>query len=285
MGKANKVKGEFRDAVEMVELVQTLKDIADNKFFTLINQKDRFRRFGETFVEFFRMISFTKAEHPMIGNKVETTLIVVVTAEGSFLGEFNNKILRKAVEEKEKHPTCRFICVGAKGVDRLSQFTPDLKVFLDVENHGLYESAVLIKNYLVEEIMSGRAGKVQVVYSWPKSFDTQKPRVVKLLPCEELITKQTQFVDEFEKIIEESNPSSVIGYLSNLWVTTRIYEILVDTIIASAAAQSSFLEDCVEKMKKERAKVKLKFRKARKGDIDKSLRETFSARMIAIKAS
>ena len=45
MGKASKVKVELMDAVEMVYLIQTLKDIADNKFFTLMSQKDRFRRF------------------------------------------------------------------------------------------------------------------------------------------------------------------------------------------------------------------------------------------------
>ena len=53
MGKANRVKKELIEAIEMVDLIQTLKDIADNKFFTLINEKDKFRRFGETFVEFF----------------------------------------------------------------------------------------------------------------------------------------------------------------------------------------------------------------------------------------
>ncbi|HNV24033.1 MAG TPA: hypothetical protein PKH98_04010, partial [Candidatus Omnitrophota bacterium] len=60
MGKASKVKVELRDAIEMAYLIQALKDIADNKFYTLSQQKEKFCRFGETFVEFFRMISFTK---------------------------------------------------------------------------------------------------------------------------------------------------------------------------------------------------------------------------------
>lgn len=283
MGKANQVKVALRDVVEMVDLIQTLKDVADNKFFTLMSQKETFRRFGETFTQFFRLISFMNTKHPLISNDHSTTGIVVITVSGSFLGEFNNKTIRLALEQKMKHQNVKFIAVGEKSMERLSKESSDIKLFEDVEARGFYETAILIKDYLVEEVMAQRLGKVMVCYSWPKNFDTQKPRSIKLLPCDDLVTKQSQFTSEYEHIIEESDPSDVVGFLSNLWVTTRLYEILVDTYIASAAAQSAFLEDSVDKMKKERVKASMKYRKARKSDIDKSLRETFSARMMSMK--
>ena len=283
MGKANKVKGDLVSAVEMVYLIQTLKDIADNKFFTLMSQKDRFRRFGETFVEFFRMISLTKVKHPMISNNNPVCGILVVTAEGSFLGEFNNKVIRRALAEKDNHKEVRFTVVGNKVVDRLRAFTPDIKVFENMEVVGLYETAIMVKDYLYEQVMQGHLGKVMVCYSWPKSFETQKSRIVKLLPCEDLVTKQSQFTQFDEKVIEESDPLEIIGYLSNLWVSGRLFEIFLDTIIAAAAAQSSFLEDSVDKMKKQEKSERVRYRKAKKSDIDKSLRETFSARMMVAK--
>ena len=99
-----------------------------------------------------------------------------------------------------------------------------------------------------------------------------------------MVNKNDIAVSEMmEKIIEESDPMEVIGYLSNLWITTRLYSILIDTVIASASAQANFLDDSLDKMKKEHVKVKMRFRKAKKGDIDKSLRETFSARMMTLK--
>ena len=283
MGKANKVKKDLGDAVELVDLLQTLKDIADNKFFTLMSKKEKFRRFGATFIEFFRMISFTDAKHPLISNKNKNVGILAITIEGSFLGEFNNKILRRALAEKENHEEVTFIAVGRKAADRLLQENPYLKIFTNMESIGLYETAVTIKDYLVEQIMTKKIGKVIVVYSYPKSLETQKQRILKLLPCDELLTKQLQFQDDFESVIEESDPNQVIGFLSNLWITTRIYEILVDTTIASAAAQSQFLDDSVDKMNKEKKKTAIMYRKAKKSDIDKSLRETFSARMMTMK--
>ena len=102
------------------------------------------------------------------------------------------------------------------------------------------------------------------------------------MPCDELLSKQAQFVDQFEDVLLESDPKDIIGFLANLWITTRIYEILMDTLIASASYQARFLEDAVEKMKKEKNKAQLKYRKAKKTDIDTSLRETNTARQMVL---
>jgi len=283
MGKANKIKIELRDAVEMVYLIQTLKDIADNKYYSLLNKKDKFRRFNDTFVEFFRMLSNTSSENLLLTNNNPVTCIVVVTVEGSFLGEFNNKVVRLALKEKEKHSNVQFLAVGNRSVDQLKKFTPDMKVYEKIENRGFYETAVELKTYLIDEIFSGRMGKVVVCYTWPKRFEYLKPRAVTLLPCTSLIKDQRQNAGMIEKVIEESDPNDVIIYLVNLWVTTILYEMLIDSTIASAASQSQFLEESVEKLKKEKKKTQMRYLKGRKADIDKSLRETFSARMISMK--
>jgi hypothetical protein len=55
---------------------------------------------------------------------------------------------------------------------------------------------------------------------------------------------------------------------------------MLDTSIAAVAAQSQQLDTSLMNVKKEELNVKLKWRKARKGDIDKSLRETFSSRLM-----
>ena len=73
------------------------------------------------------------------------------------------------------------------------------------------------------------------------------------------------------------------GYLADLWLSSKIYEIFFDTDLAAAAAHSQQLDNSLGKMRKERDVVKLKYRKAKRGDIDKSLREVFSARMMVAK--
>jgi len=280
MGKANKIKGDLDDIIELVQIIQILKDVADNKFHTLAGRKDRFARFGESFVEFFRMISLSRVRHPLVSNDNPKTGIVVITSEAGFMGDLNMKVIRTALNEQAKYPGCKIISVGRKGTQKMSAVAPDLKSFEDIEETGLYQTSINVKDYLFTEMMEGHLGRVLVIYPWSKNFMVQKARIIKLLPCDELLSKQEEFVDNIESVIEESDPIDIIEQLSSMWMVCRFYEMLHDTTISEAAAQSQQLETSLQKMQKSKKGIQMSFQKAKKGDINKSMREVFTSRMM-----
>jgi len=282
MGKANKVKKEMVEVRDLVELVQVLKDIADMKFHDLFARRGGFQRFGETFAEFFRLLEHTEIMHPLVSNNNPKTCIVVITSEEGFIGDLNNKVIVRAMEERDEIPDALFVTVGRKGVMKLDMMgVKNEKTFEEINDQGMYEVAVKLKDYLVDQVMGDRFGKVKVVYPWPKDLQTVKARVVKLLPCDFIAQKQQQRVEQFEKVIQESDALEVIGYLAHLWISSKIYEMMFDTSIAAVSAQSQQLDTSLNNVKKESLGVRLRYRKARKGDIDKSLREVFSSRIMA----
>jgi ATP synthase F1 gamma subunit len=282
MGKAYKVKKEFVEIRDLVELVQVLKDIADMKFHELFAKRGGFLRFGETFSEFFRLLERTELKHPLISNNNTETCIVVITSEEGFIGDLNNKVIVRALEERDLTPSAKFVTIGRKGVAKIESLgVKNETTFEQVNEQGIYEISVRLKDFLVEQIMNDRFGRVKVVYPWPKDLQTVKARVVKLLPCD-FIVQQKQTVEEFERVIEESDPLEIICYLAHLWTASKIYEMLFDTSIAAVSAQSQQLDTSLTNVKKDSLGVKLRYRKARKGDIDKSLREVFSSRMMAL---
>lgn len=285
MGKANKVKRDMIEVRDLVDLVQVLKDVADMKFRDLFSRRGGFQRFGESFAEFFRLLEYTDLRHPLLENDNQNICIVVITTEEGFVGDLNNKVVVRALEERDQeNPNALFVTVGRKGINKLEMLgVKNEKTFEDIAEVGMYETAVLLKDYLVEQVMMGRFGKVKVVYPWPKDLQTVKARVIKLLPCDFIVQKQKQQVERFSKVIEESDTLDVIGYLAHLWVSSKIYEVMFDTSIAAVSAQSQQLETSLGNVRKEAIGVKMKYRKARKNDIDKSLREVFSSRMMAIK--
>ena len=284
MGKASKVKVEVGEVRELVDLIGVLKDVADMKYHAMAAQKVKFNRFNESFTEFFSLVGFYQVQHPLVTNSNPNTIILVISTERGFVGDLNSRVVARAMEEKDKNPQAQFVVIGKKGVMKLEGMGHKLlKSWEDVEDRGFYEVAVEIKTYLVKEVMEGRVGKVIIVYPWPKDYTTTKPRAVKLLPCEDLLPKQTQSVESFRQVIEESDPLDMTGYLADLWLSSKIYEIFFDTNLAAAAAQTQQLDSSLSKMRKERDVVKLKYRKAKRNDIDKSLREVFSARMMVTK--
>jgi ATP synthase F1 gamma subunit len=281
MGKANKVKREFLDVRDLVELVQVLKDIADMKFHDLFAKRGGFQRFGESFAEFFRLLDTVDVLHPLVSNNNPNVCIVLVTTEEGFIGDLNNKVVVRALEERDKYPNAKFVTVGRKGVMKLEMMGfKNEKTFEEIGEKGMYRIAVELKDYLVEQVMNNNFGKVMVVYPWPKDLQTVRARVVKLLPADFIFQKQEQTVESFSQVIQESDPLDIIGYLAGLWTSSKIYEVMLDTSIAAVAAQSQQLDTSLMNVKKEAGNVKLKWRKARKGDIDKSLRETFSSRLM-----
>ncbi len=284
MGKASKVKVEVNEVKDLVDLIQVLKDVADMKYHALSAQKVKFNRFSESFTEFFSLVSFSQVRHPLVNNDNPKTAIVIISTEKSFVGDLNSRVVARALEELEKTPDAVLITVGKKGVAKLESYgKKSAKTWEEIEDIGYYELAVQIKDYLVKEVMEGRIGKATLVYPWPKDYTVIKPRAIKLLPCEDLLPKQKQSVESFRRVIEESDPVDMMGYLSDLWLSAKIFEIFYDTSLAAASAQTQQLDSSLGKMRKERDLVKLKYRKARRGDIDKSLREVFSAKMMAAK--
>ncbi len=281
MGKANKVKRDFLDVRDLVELVQVLKDIADMKFHDLFAKRGGFQRFGESFAEFFRLLETVNVQHPLVSNSNANVCIVVVTTEEGFIGDLNNKVVTRALELRNEYPNAKFVTLGRKGVMKLEMLgVKSAKTYEDLGDRKLYDLAVDLKDYLVKQVMDDVFGKVLVVYPWPKDLQTVRARVVKLLPADFIFQSQPQTIEQFTKVIEESDPLDVIGYLAQLWTSSKIYEVMLDTSIAAVAAQSQQLDTSLLNVKKEAGNVRLKWRKARKGDIDKSLRETFSSRLM-----
>ncbi len=265
--------------MELVALIQVLKDMADNKFHMLAGQKDRFVRFGESFLDFFRLVNLFPVEHPLLSNDYPTVCILMVTSEGSFLGDINTKVVRATLEEKAKYPNSILVTVGKKGPAMIGSSMKIEKIFENTDSN-MYDSSMQIKDYLISEVMAKRFGAVVAIYPWPKNFNVLKPRIIKLLPCDELVMEEGETADTFERVLEESNPYDIIGYLADMWLSCRTYEMLYDMQIASSAAQAQQLESGLEKMKKEKKTIQLKYRVAQKSDIDNSMREVFSSRMM-----
>lgn len=286
MGKASKVKAEFLEASDSVELLQVLKDVADMRYHSLAQEKGAFYRFSATFVEFFRLLRYTDVYHPLVSNRNEKTMIVVVTTEEGFVGDLNSKIANRAAQEIGKYDDVTIVTVGKKGVAKLSGLgvTSD-KIFEDISGTDHYDLSVMIKDYVVEHIMSGAVGRCVCIYPWPKEMGIVRARVVKLLPCDFIVEQQQQWqerkVEKFDRVIEESDPIDIIGFLADLWLSAKLYEIMYEMSLAAASAQTQQLESSVDKMNKEREAVKLRYRKAKKADIDTSLRETFVAKLMS----
>ena len=288
MGKTARIKGDLDDIEAILEIISILKDVSTNRFFIFAQQKEDFAKFLELFLVFFSMLESVETNCPLVRNSNTGADIVVITSESSFMAQLNSKVCSAAVKEFEKNPGAQVICVGYRGADKLRSLGVTLsRVYENIEQMGRYQIALSVRDYLIERIMSGESAKAMCIYIWAKSFNILKPRVVKLLPAEELLAApeeeeagaQSTAVkpQERRKFIAESSIDGLMKVLADIWVSCRLYEMISDSLLAEAAAQAQQLESAIEGLSKDKKGMMLSFKKASRGDLNKAMREVFTS--------
>jgi F0F1-type ATP synthase gamma subunit len=282
MAKTAKIKSDLDDVTSMVEVFQILKDVASNHFYNAAKRKEKFIEFAESFVDFFRMVNLTDARSPLVQPVSDNVGIVAITSEGGFMADMTAKVIKQCIREAQKHKSVTYYIIGQKGVEKIRAMgIKEFQGFTGVEDRGLYQITLEAKDAIIKNIEEKKIGRVFAVYPRAMSLSFIKPYTVKLLPSEELLSKQSEIKDTIEKVIVESDLNDIIHYLATIWLVCRLYEMLEDCVIAGFAAQSQQLEASLERLKKDKAGLFSAFRKAKKSDIDKSLREVFTAKTMS----
>lgn len=287
MSKTKRIKVDFEDTAEILELMLILKDVATTRFQHSAKRKQILIDFVGYFTDFFQMISLVDANSPIVRPTTDATTVMGITSESAFMGDMNSRMVRVMFSEAEKCNTREYIVVGNKAADKVKAMagrTAHVAVFGNIEQTGAYKIAGLVKDHIVQKVMKGEIGRVLVVFPFALNINIIKPRTAVLFPSTEFFdsqeAKKQKSVEITEPVIIESRKDDVIGYLASLWLICRIYELMMNAECAGYAAQVQQLDAAADRLKKEKLVLGVMFKKSRKADISKSLSEVFASRMV-----
>ncbi len=291
----SEIRRELRFQTDLLHLIDTLKNIAASQYHMMEKAKERFQPFLDAFPGFFRVVHLTDVDDPLVRVMSDRLGIVVVTSDSGFMGGLNQGVLRAAADAQGDRPddTVSLVVIGDKGATALGDQGRSFQFFKGIERERIYEQAVEVKNYLVREVLHRRMGKVVIVYPKPLSFTSQTIQTVHLLPCAELFDSRVDPSNASEAkpgkgllaktrraargLIVESSFSDMLEYLVGAWLTYKLTEIFEDSKLAEFSARALHLEGSHDKVQKEQKKIRHKAFKAVHEQIDKGMRESFSA--------
>ena len=289
----SELKKELEFNTDLLSLIDTLKNIAGAKYHFLEKQKERFGEFMDAFAGFFRVVNLVDVSNPLV--KVESDIlgIIVVTSDSGFMGGLNNGVLRAAFAAQGDLPDDKvsYVIIGDKGAGTFSDAGRPHKYFPGINEETCYEQSVEIKDFLVNEVLEGRMGKVVMVYPAPISFTSQKVATVDIRPCSELFDKESDksiaskiegqgLVAESSKVIVESSYSDMLSYLVGVWVTSILALLFEDSKLSEYSARAMHLEGSFQKIEEEHEKLAHNVSKATHEIIDKGMRECHAAKQI-----
>lgn len=289
----NELRKDLEFNAELLSLVETLKNVAGAQYHALEKQKERFDDFMDAFSGFFRVVNLTAVEHPIVDVMSDVLGLMVVTSDSGFMGGLNSGVIREAIKVQGDLPNDKvsLVVIGDKGAGTFSDQRRKFKFFPGINQDTIYEQSLEIKEYVVNEVVEKRMGKLVVAYPKPLSFTSQTIASVNLLPCKELFevevdsevgrhTATKRFIADAQKLIVESAFSDMVEYLAGAWVTSKLFEVFEDSKLSEFSARAMHLEGSLQKVEKEYKKVKHQVSKATHELIDKGMRESHSAKMI-----
>lgn len=283
------VRRELQFNSELLVLIDTLKNIAGSQYHLLEKEKRlRFERFMQSFSHFFRLMSLADLDDPLVKETSNVLGVVVVTSDAGFMGGLNSGVVETALEQQRgRSPDdVHYMVVGEKGAMLFGDSKRPFKAFPGVTNETRYQRAVEVRDYIVQQVLEHRVGKVMAVYPRPLSFSRQVVEVTALLPCADLfehaeVTARTRGrLATSRKVIMESTAKDMAEYLAGVWLTSKLYEAFEDGKLSEYAARAMHLEGSVQKLQKDNKKLKYQFFRAAHEHVDKGMRETFSSKKL-----
>jgi len=295
MSKVTRIKGDLDDVDTLLEIISVIKDVATSRFFAFSAKKKNLQRFFDAFLEFLETVKNIETTCPLLRNDNPGVDIVVLASDQSFMSQMNSRVANIAHQQYVKYPGSNIICLGKRcaatlktmGVERIE------KILTLGEFPNRFDLSHYLRDYLTERMMKGLSGKAILVHLWAKSFSVIKPRILTLLPAGELVRtkggditsedfeeEKKSAKDKFEVILETS-ADSIMRTVAGIWIYCRLYEIVDDIPLTEAAIQSQQLESALEFLGTERKSLLIAFRKGSREELNKAVREVFTAASFA----
>ena len=268
-------------AANMTQLMEIKKGLALASYVKLKKAKEkRFEVFVNSFNRFFHVADLSKVANPFIKAEVPAVGMILVTSEESFMSGLNSKIIRLGLELVGDKP-CEFIILGKKGMGRLKYEGRNYTIFPAIKEKNLYEVAVQVKDYVIKKVKDKELGAIMGVYTDPVSCSTQRAKSVNFLPAHDVYPKEmNDTADPNDNIYKESSMEKVMGHLSEIWITNKLYMMFQDNKMSEFAAQAMQMEGSLQNLSEQNRKLKLQYAKKRGEMIDSSLRETIAALLV-----
>lgn len=275
------IQGEKDFAANMTQLMEIMKGLALAAYVKMKKDKEkRFEKFVNSFNGFFQMADLTQAKNPFIKAENPTTCYILVTSEESFMSGLNSKILRMGLEMAGKNPA-EYIIFGKKSMGRLKGEGAKFEIFPPVKEKTMYDLAVKIKDHIVKKVKAKEIGPVVGIYADPVSFSTQRATSVNFLPAHDAYPKEMNLsIDPDDKIYLESTIDITMDYLTQIWITNKLYQMFQDNKMSEFAAQAMQLEGSLQNLAEMNRRLKVQFAKKKQELVDSALREVMSALLV-----
>ncbi len=234
--------------------------------------------------------------HPLfeVRERVDTVLLVLVTADRGLAGGFNSNLIKIAEEtihsqfqEYQDSGRLQLLCVGRKGHDHFGKRGYNLVGdFRGAFDNLQFETAQIVVKTVTEGYLEGRWDEVRLIYNEFRNTISQNRIVEPLLPIpaeqfQTPVMEQTLEADAdlAEKAIEyifEPDPGQILRVLVPRYLNYEVWRALLESNAAEQGARMVAMDNATSNADELLRDLRLKYNRARQDAITKELIEITS---------
>lgn len=199
--------------------------------------------------------------------------LVVVTGDRGLCGSFNSNIIKKVLHHMQFHKDkeISLICIGKKGYDFFRKHNYHIEnKYIQVFSGLDYNLAQQITDYIVQQYISQKTDRVEVIYNEFKNAVQQFVVVEKYLP----LTAE-EFEGELKNVsyIYEPDKMSLLNSLLPKHLNLQTWRILLESNAAEHGARMTAMENATDNAGDLIEELTLYYNKTRQATITKEISE------------
>lgn len=215
-------------------------------------------------------------KHPLLDNReVKSTLYIVLASDRGLAGGYNSNVIRLAANDiDDRGLDARVITVGTKAREYFKRRSYNVVgEFVGISEEPNYSNAREIGEIALNLYKNNEIDEINVVYSHFVSTLSQEPRILKLLPSEEVHekTQKSMKITEFEPSTEE-----VLDFLIPKYIQSSIYGALIEASSSEQAARRVAMESATENAEEIIEELEISYNRARQAAITMEISEIVS---------
>jgi F-type H+-transporting ATPase subunit gamma len=221
-----------------------------------------------------------EVSHPLLEGRETTTnaTLLVLTANRGLCGGFNGNLTRAGLERwtqlQAEVPNCRLEISGKRGIAgfKFRGYNAD-QTYTHFEDKPSFAEVELLANRFLDEYITGKLDRLDVVYMKYESIARQKVAVETLLPLGSLVAgaeeeaalssgPQYEFLPSPESILEEVVPTSF---------KVKLFKCFLDSAVSEQIARMVAMKGATENAGDLIKSLSMQYNRARQGRITSEL--------------
>ena len=272
------LKGDMEFYKSLGSLIEVLKLVAAAQYQILEKKIKTYGLYLDALSQVFKWLDMQQVRHPFVSLNNNPEAIIAITTDAGLLGGLNSLVMNKALEQTAKDGS-RMVIIGKRGQLYVRKREMVYANFPGVDDDKRLQQALKLRDYIIENVLNAKFGKVTIVFPRALSFTSQSIEVLQVFP---FVTEDRQTMNNLQlsDIILESKFGDIVEYMIHLWLGQKIFEIFGMARLAEQAARFMHLEKCTDRIQDLDKKLRFQYFRAKHEIIDQNMRELFAARLL-----